>query len=144
MNLEDYAEKAVEFARQSGCQYCDVRAETVASNGFLLENGEIEHFTSSNNSGLGIRVLAAGCWGFYSVSNPNSLEEIKNAAQEAVKSALHYSLSKKQKVRLADAPTCVDEVDFRVLKQPTIEEMTKLGFECDSIIKSKKRINKSY
>ncbi len=143
MSLEDYADKAVEFAHQSGCQYCDVRAETVTSSGFLLENGEIEHFTSSNDSGLGIRVLAAGCWGFYSVSNPHSLEEIKNATHDAAKSALHYSKSKKQKVKLADAPTLIDKVDFRVLKQPTIEEMTRLGFECDSIIKSKKRINKS-
>jgi len=143
LSLEDYADKAVEFALQSGCQYCDVRAETVTSSGFLLENGEIEHFTSSSDSGLGIRVLAASCWGFYSVSNPHSLEEIKNAAQDAVKSALHYSKSKKQKVKLADTPIYVDKVDFRVLKQPTIEEMTRLGFECDSIIKGKKRINKS-
>lgn len=143
LDLEDYADKAVEFALQSGCQYCDVRAETVTSNGFLLENGEIEHFTSLRDSGLGIRILAAGCWGFYSVSNPHSLEEIKNAAHDAVKSALHYSTSKKQKVKLADAPTFIDKVDFRVLKQPTVEEMTRLGFECDSIIKSKKKINKS-
>ncbi|MEX2348683.1 MAG: TldD/PmbA family protein [Nitrosopumilaceae archaeon] len=143
MSLEDYADKAVGYALQSGCQYCDARAETVTSNGFLLENGEIEHFTSSSDFGLGIRVLAAGCWGFYSVSNPLSLEEIKNAAHDAVKSALHYSKSKKQKVKLADAPTFIDKVDFRVLKQPAIEEMTRLGFECDNIIKSKKAINKS-
>ncbi|MGI0056965.1 MAG: PmbA/TldA family metallopeptidase, partial [Nitrosarchaeum sp.] len=143
MSLEDYADKAVEYALQSGCQYCDVRAETVTSNGFLLENGEIEHFTSLRDSGLGIRVLAAGSWGFYSVSNPCSLEEIKNAAHDAVKSALHYSKSKKQKVKLADAPTFIDKIDFRVVKQPSIEEMTKLGFECDNIIKSKKAINKS-
>ena len=143
MSLQDYADKAVDFALQSGCQYCDARAETVVSNGFLLENGEIEHFSSSRDSGLGIRVLADGSWGFYSVSNPHSLEEIKNAAQDAVKSVLHYSVNKKQKVKLAEIPVYVDKVDFRVLKQPSIEEVTKLGFECDNIIRNKKRINKS-
>ena len=102
MHLEDYAEKAIEFALQKGSQYCDVRAETVERKGFLLENGEIEHFTSTSDSGLGIRVLAGGAWGFYSISNPDSIEQIKNATLDAVKSALHYSEKKKQKVKLAE------------------------------------------
>ena len=143
MSLEDYADKALEFAVQAGCQYCDVRAETVESNGFLLENGEIEHFISSENSGLGIRVLANGSWGFYSISNPKSLQVIRDAACDAVKSALHYSERKKQKVVLAETKTYIDKVDFGVSKQPTIEETSKLAFECDRIMKSKKRINKS-
>ncbi|MGI0083427.1 MAG: TldD/PmbA family protein [Nitrosopumilaceae archaeon] len=142
MSLEEYADKAVEFALQSGAQYCDVRAETISDQGFLLENGEIEHFTSSNDSGLGIRALAGGAWGFYSISNPKSLEEIKNAAHDAVKNALHYSTNKKQKIKLAESPTHVDKVVFSVSKKPTIEELTRIGFDCDSIIKSRKRINK--
>ena len=141
--LEDYADMAVEFALQHGCQYCDVRAETIETKGFLLENGEIEYCTSSEDRGLGIRVLAAGAWGFYSISNPQSLEEIKNAANDAVKSALYYSTNKKNKVKLAETKTHVDKVKFNLIKQPTLEELTKLGFECDSIIRKKKRIIKS-
>ena len=141
--MEDYAEKALEFALQNGCQYCDVRAETILSQGFLLEDGEIEHFTSSSDSGLGIRVLAGGAWGFYSISNPRSLEEIKNATMEATKSALHYSASKKHKVKLAETKSYVDKVNFSPKKLPTFDDLTKLGFECDKIIKSKKRIIKS-
>lgn len=143
MSLEDFADKAVEFSLQSGCQYCDVRAERTARDGFLLENGEIEHFTSSTDLGLGIRVLAQGSWGFYSISNPKSLEQIKEAAGEATKSALYHSQRKKLKVRLADTRAYVDKIDFPVSKEPTIDELTKLGFECDSIMKSKKRVNKS-
>ncbi len=143
MGLEDYADKAVEFALKNGASYCDARAETIASQGFLLENSEIEHFTSSNDSGLGIRVLVGGSWGFYSISNPKSLEEIKKAVDSAVKSALHYSTTKKQKVKLAETQAFVDKVEFLVSKRPTIEDLTKLGFECDSIIRAKKRIKKS-
>ena len=98
MYLEDYADKAIEIALQNGSQYCDVRAETIERKGFLLDNGEIEHFASANDSGLGIRVLAGGAWGFYSISNPNSIDQIKNATLDAVKSALHYSAKKKQTV----------------------------------------------
>ncbi len=128
---------------ESGSQYCDVRAETVESEGFLLENGEIEHFISSRNSGLGIRVLANGAWGFFSISNPKSLDEVKNATLNAVKSALHYSRNKKQKVKLAESHVCIDDVTFSISKKPTLEELVKIGFDCDKIIRSKKRIHKS-
>lgn len=143
LDLEDYADKAVESALQNGSQYCDVRAEIIESQGFLLENGEIEHFTSSNDSGLGIRVLANGAWGFYSVSNPSSLEEITTAALGAVKSALHYSTRKKQKVKLAESRAYVDKINFDVSRPPIMDDLIKLGSECDGIIRSKKRINKS-
>ncbi len=143
MELEDFAEKSMQFAMECGAQYCDVRAETVETDGFLLENGEIEHFTSSRDSGIGIRVLANGAWGFFSISNPKSLDEVKNAALDAVKSALHYSTNKKHKVKLAENHAYVDEVNSFVPRKPTLEELVKIGFECDSIIKSKKRIHKS-
>ena len=143
MELEDFAEKSTRFAMENGAQYCDVRAETVESYGFLLENSEIEHFTSSRDSGLGIRVLANGAWGFFSISNPKSLDEIKNAVMDAVKSALHYSTNKKHKVKLAESCTYVDEVNFSVSKRPTLESLVEIGFECDSIMQNKKRIHKS-
>ena len=143
MELEDFAEKSIQFAVQSGAQYCDVRAETVSSDGFLLENGEIEHFTSLRDSGLGIRILVNGAWGFFSISNPKSLDELKTATLDAVKSTLHYSINKKQKVRLAENHVYIDEVNFAVSKKPSLEELAKIGFECDKIIRSKKRIHKS-
>ncbi|HEU5221801.1 MAG TPA: DNA gyrase modulator, partial [Candidatus Nitrosotalea sp.] len=62
MSLEDYADKAVKFALDSGSQYCDVRAEVVKASGFVIENGEVENSVLSNDSGLGIRVLVNGAW----------------------------------------------------------------------------------
>ncbi|MEX2059620.1 MAG: DNA gyrase modulator, partial [Nitrosopumilaceae archaeon] len=69
-NLEDFAEKAVEHALVSGCQYCDVRTEVISKQGFVIENNEIEHSTTKNDQGLGIRVLNEGAWSFFSISNP--------------------------------------------------------------------------
>lgn len=143
MELEDFAEKSLQLAMGCGAQYCDVRAETMTSNGFLLENGEIEYFTTSQDSGLGIRVLANGAWGFFSISNPKSLDEVKNAAMDAVKNALHYSSNKKHKVKLAESQIHEDNVDYTITKKPTLEELVRIGFECDSIMQSKKRIHKS-
>lgn len=143
MLLEDYADKAIQFALDHRSQYCDVRAETVSSEGFLIENGEIEHFISTRDSGIGIRVLADGAWAFCSISEPNSLDEVKANVINTVKTAIHYSTNKKQKVRLADVRSFIDKVNFRVEVEPSIEEMTRVGLECDNIIREKKRITKS-
>ena len=96
--LQDFADKAVQIALGNGAQYCDVRAEVFATKGFLLENGEIEHFSSSADTGLGIRVLANGSWGFYSISNPKSFEDMKIGILDAVKAASHCASMKKQKI----------------------------------------------
>ena len=141
--LEDFADKVVQLALNHGAQYCDVRAEVTTSNGFLLENGQIEHFSSKSENGLGIRILADGAWGFYSVSNPKSMDELKEGVISAIKNAIHYAQTKKQKVKLAETRAHVDTVDYAVIEKPIIEEMTKLALECDKIIRARKRINKS-
>lgn len=102
MSLEDYADKAIKIALDAGSQYCDVRAESVSTRGFAIENGEVENFVSSSDSGLGIRVLVNGAWGFYSVSDPKSFDAIKANILDTVKAARYYSESKKHKVKLAE------------------------------------------
>jgi len=143
-DYEDYSDNAIKFSLQNGCQYCDVRAESIISHGFLIENGEIEHFQSSNEQGLGIRLLADGTWGFCSLSNPSSLENVKNAIQDTIRSTIHNAKRKKHKVKLADVPTRIAKETFVVQKSPTVDDLVKIGFECDKIIRDRKRIIKSY
>ncbi len=143
MSLEDYAEKAIQVALDAGSQYCDVRAESVTTEGFVIENGEVENFVSSRDSGLGIRVLVNGAWGFYSVSEPKSLDGVKQNIVDTIKAAKYYSGYKKHKVRLAEVRSFTDNVRFPVLVEPNVEEMVKLGLESDKIIHDKKRIIKS-
>ena len=40
--IEEFADKAINFAMDNGCQFCDVRAEKISQEGITLENGEIE------------------------------------------------------------------------------------------------------
>ena len=87
MTLEDFAEKAVQIALQNGSEYCDVRAESVHTNGLVIENGEVENFISSADSGLGIRVLVGGAWGFCSLSEQKSFESLQENIIDAIKSA---------------------------------------------------------
>jgi TldD protein len=141
--LEDFADKAVHLALQNGIQYCDVRAETIESKGFSLEDGQIEHFSSRFEAGLGIRILADGAWGFYSISNPKSVDELKDGVISAIKCALYYAQTKKQKVKMAETRVYVDTVDCGTIETPTVDEMTKLALECDGITRVRKRIKKS-
>lgn len=143
MSLEDFAEKSVQYAIQIGSQYCDVRAESVQTKGFVIENGEIENFISSSDSGLGVRVLVDGAWGFFSISDPQSFDQLKEKIFDTVKSTKHYSIYKKQQIRLAEIHPSVDRVNYNVDQEPTIEAMVQIGLESDKIIKSRKRIIKS-
>ena len=144
MTLEDYAEKAVQVALKYGSQYCDVRAESIQTTGLVVENGEIENIISSNDSGLGIRVLVNDAWGFCSMSYPKSFESIKENIVDTIKSARHYSEYKKQKVRLVDVKSFTDVVNHQVKISPSIEEMIKIALESDGIIHSTKRIIRSF
>ena len=143
MLLEDYADKALKVALDAGSKYCDIRAESVRATGFVIENGEVENFTSSSDSGLGIRVLVNGAWGFCSISDPKSFDIVKENIIDAVHAARYYSEYKKHKVNLAEVRSFSEQVDFKVSVEPSIEEMVKIGLESDKIIHDKKRIIKS-
>ncbi len=141
--LEEFADKAVQYSLDKGAQYCDVRAEIISKNGFIIENGQIEHFTNTSDLGVGIRSLTKGAWGFFSVSNPKSLESIKNGVAESLKSAIHFSDKKKKKVNFSSKPSFNKKINFPVKIDPTIDELIKIGFECDKLIQKNKRIIKS-
>lgn len=141
--LQEHAERAVKFALDNGCQYCDVRAEKISQNGITIENGDIEYSISKNDEGLGIRVLNSGVWGFFSISAPASFEIIKEGVLSASKNALHSSEKKQNKIKIANTPTYEKKINFPVLKKPTIEEISKIGHDCDKILRNEKRIIRS-
>jgi TldD protein len=142
-NLEDFAEKAVEHALVSGCQYCDVRTEVTSKQGFVIENNEIEQSTTKNDQGLGIRVLNEGAWSFFSISNPLTFDDVKSGIEEAAKAALYYSSKKKHKVTIGNVTAVKEKVEFHVKIIPTIDELIEIGYDCDKIIHQNKRIIKS-
>ena len=140
-SLEDFSEKAVGISQKLGCNYCDVRAESSMSDGISIENGEIEYSNIQRDSGIGIRVLNSDAWGFFSISNPKSIEEIKNAVENAIKNS--RGVSRKNKIKLSEIPDYQDIVKFPVSINPDLDEMIKIGFECDKRISDNKRIIKS-
>ncbi len=141
--LDDRVNKVIQIALSQGAQYCDVRQESVHRTGFLIEDGEIQNSISEIDSGMGIRVLANGAWAFCSMSESNLTDDLYSKISQAVKTALYLSTLKKNKVKLAEAPSFVDKVSLPTQKEPNIDDMVKLGMECYKITREKKRVKKS-
>ena len=141
--LQDIADKAVAYALDSGAQYCDARAEIQDRKSVAIENGQIEHLRERKDKGIGIRLLKNGAWGFCSITNPSSLEQIKNQINQAIKNSDHSSKKKKTQISLHPIQTIKIKKEFPVLKEPDIGELIKIGVECDKIILEKPRVIKS-
>ena len=141
LSLEEFADKAIKYASDLGTQYCDARAEKQERKSALIENGEIEHIRTNNDFGIGIRLIKNGSWSFFSITNPKSFDQIKDAVDNALKNSEYTN--KKNKIKLYPNPSKKIKKDFPVIKKPNIEELIDIGFECDKIISETPRIIKS-
>jgi TldD protein len=141
-NLQDIADKIIKYLDQKKVQYCDVRADQQIKKSALIENDEIEHITDNENKGVGVRLIKNGTWSFCSITNPNSFDEIKNILDNTIKNSDYRNIDNK-KIKLHNNPVNKREINFPVLKKPEIEELIKIGFECNKIISDTPKIIKS-
>ena len=142
-SLFELADKAIQFAATQGTQYCDARAEKENVKSVLIENGQIEHVRDKADQGIGIRILKNGAWGFYAISNPQSLDEIKNAIEQAIKNANHFSQNKNNPTKLSPSISSKIKKDYPVFQKPQLDDLINVGLECSKIISEKPRIKKS-
>ena len=66
----------------------------------LLENNDTEYVRTNDDKGIGIRIIKDGTWGFFSITNPQSFEEIKNALENSVKNIINSTENKKKTIEL--------------------------------------------
>jgi len=98
--MKSVALAALDAAARRGVQYADVRVEDARQRDVSTKNGKAGHVGSSESQGVGIRVLAGGCWGFAATDDltPAGLEAAAALAVEIARSA---TLAKKRDVVLA-------------------------------------------
>jgi TldD protein len=141
--LQEIADNVIRYVENEGVQYCDVRAEKQIRNSLLIENGEVEHIRNKTDQGIGIRFLKNGAWGFYAINNPKSFEEIRESINQTMKNTSHYSKNKNNSAKLIPVNISKVKKDFPVLKKPSIEDLIRVGLECDKIILEKPEMIKS-
>ncbi|MGY5148130.1 MAG: TldD/PmbA family protein [Candidatus Nitrosopumilus sp. bin_7KS] len=138
--LQDFADKAVKYAEQSGAQYCDVRAEQQERKSALIEKNSIEYVRTNDDKGIGIRIIKENVWNFCSITNPKTFEQIKDVIDNSIKSSKN---SNKNKIKLYPNLANKSKVNYLVIKKPELEDIIKIGLEADKIISKVPKIIKS-
>ena len=82
----DVAKTAVEAAMRAGADYADARTGTDEVESLTVRNQEMEGIDRSTSSGVGVRVLAGGRWGFAATSRQDA-SEVERTAGLAVEIA---------------------------------------------------------
>lgn len=113
--LSELAEKAVELSLKLGAEYADVRAEKLKVTSINYVHDAFELASSGFVSGVGLRALVDGAWGFSSTS---SLEEsgIEALAKSAVDAGRAASKQVKEKVKVAACKPSKEEIEVPIKK----------------------------
>ena len=98
--MKDLALQALDAVARGGVTYADVRAIDARDREVTTKNGKAGHVSSSESQGVGIRVLAFGCWGFAATSDV-SRQGAEAAAALALEIARAGTFAKKADIVLA-------------------------------------------
>lgn len=139
----DIMEKLIE---ESSADYAEARFHRREKNQIILRKSELEDITSDVHSGVGIRVLHDGAWGFSSI-NTTDESALKEALETAVKMARATSRKKKDKVQLHEVAPVVGEFHPDIkdpLSNHSLEEKIELCKEADKAVLSHSEIKSSF
>jgi len=104
--MKKLAQQALDAAMRQGVTYADVRVEDIHERHLATKNGRVAGASSSESYGVGIRVLAGGCWGF-AATDDLSASGIERAGALAVEIARASALAKRRDTELAPEPVHV-------------------------------------
>lgn len=98
--MRDLAERALQAAMRKGVSYADVRVEEAVERHLTTKSGKPGTVSTHDTMGVGIRVVADGCWGFAATDelSPKGLERAANLAIDVARAG---TLAKKRDVVLA-------------------------------------------
>jgi TldD protein len=97
----DLAKTAVEAAIRAGADHADARVGTDETESLTVRNQEMEGIDRSTSSGVGIRVLAGGRWGFAATDRLENAE-VERTAELAVEIAKAASRQPGEPVSLSE------------------------------------------
>lgn len=129
----DEARRAIEAALAAGAAYADVRVVRQRGEAITVKNGGVEALSSSNEEGIGVRVIAEGAWGFACTNSPR-MEDIEETAREAVRIARASARTLKDPVELSEVEPVRDTWRSQSKVDPfeiPIEEKIELLKEAD-------------
>ncbi|MFC5412621.1 TldD/PmbA family protein [Larkinella bovis] len=95
------ADAALNAAKSKGATYTDVRIGRYLQQFVTTREDKVQNIVNTESYGVGVRVIADGCWGFASVVDAKNEAQTAKAAEEAVAIAKANARLMKQPVQLA-------------------------------------------
>ncbi len=119
-------------------EWLELRYHKRTSLDIEVKNGRLREATRNILSGVAIRALVDGCWGFVSTSE-TSYAGLSKAVSQACKSAKEAAPLKKEKVKgLASLPAKKEKVDFarsnNQQKETSLEEKIREIRQADNLL----------
>src|SRR2546425_642033 len=100
--MQDVAEQVLQAALDAGAAYADVRVQAVEAEDLTVRNAVLETAEHTSSSGVGVRVLVDGAWGFAATYEIDG-DHPADTARKAVDVGRASALVKRHDVALAPA-----------------------------------------
>jgi TldD protein len=101
--LRNLADAALDAARNLGADHADFRVERVRGQRIALSDGRLQSLSDGDDSGLAVRVIVDGTWGFASAVDLTP-EAARDAARHAVEVAKVAAAMNTERIELAPEP----------------------------------------
>ncbi|SFF05682.1 TldD/PmbA family protein [Spirosoma endophyticum] len=95
------ADAAMNAAKSKGATYTDVRIGRYLNQFVITREDKVQNIVNTESYGVGVRVIADGCWGFAAVVDAKSEADLAKAAETAVAIAKANAKLMKEPVQLA-------------------------------------------
>lgn len=95
------ADAALNAAKSKGATYTDIRIGRYLNQFVVTREDKVQNIVNTESYGVGVRVIADGCWGFAAVVDAKSEADTARAAEQAVAIAKANAKLLKEPVMLA-------------------------------------------
>jgi TldD protein len=95
------ADAALNAAKSRGATYTDVRIGRYLNQFVITREDKVQNIVNTESYGVGVRVIADGCWGFAAIVDAKNEADTAKAAEQAVAIAKANSRLQKDPVQLA-------------------------------------------
>lgn len=95
------ADAALNAAKSRGATYTDVRIGRYLNQFVITREDKVQNIVNTESYGVGVRVIADGCWGFAAIVDAKNESDTAKAAEQAVAIAKANARLQKEPVQLA-------------------------------------------
>ena len=143
--IEDEVDLILKKASKLGVPYCEVRAESLRNETVNVEGSLLKSSYNYSATGVGIRVIAGGAWGFCSTTS-HEAPRIEDTLDAAVSMGRATGSKRKNPVKLCSVKTVQEDIATKVEEQfENIDFKDKVEslVECNNRLKSSVNVIKT-